>query len=101
MSEVLETIRIERPDDGIMTVRLARPEVHNAQNPTMLYEINDALHDAGHDPDVKVVILAADGDNFSSGHDLGDLTWADPPHPVSCWGGYKQPGAEGYMAVEE
>ena len=38
----------------------------------MLYEINAALDFAMHDDAVKVVIMAADGPHFSSGHHLGD-----------------------------
>jgi enoyl-CoA hydratase len=68
----------------------------------MLYELNDAFDEAAADDDVKVVILAADGPHFSSGHDLRD---AGSPmarfRPVSCWGGFDLPGAEGWLAVEE
>ena len=38
----------------------------------MLYEINTALDFAMHDDEVSVVIMAADGPHFSSGHHLTD-----------------------------
>jgi enoyl-CoA hydratase len=67
----------------------------------MLYEINEAFDRAGHDNAVRVVILAADGPHFSSGHDLADRTKMREFTPVSCWGGYNLPGAEGFLAIEE
>ena len=67
----------------------------------MLYEINDAFDKAGHDNDVKVVVLAADGPHFSSGHDLRDREPFTEFDPVTNWGGYDKPGQEGHQAMEE
>ena len=36
----------------------------------MLSELNEAFDRAARDDDVRVIILAADGNHFSSGHDL-------------------------------
>lgn len=67
----------------------------------MLYELNDAFDVAAQDDDVKVVILAADGPHFSSGHDLYADWFSRPPHKaVGVWGGFDLPGCEGYMAIE-
>ena len=95
------SVRLERPDPAILRIVLARPDTRNAQDVKMLYALNDAFDVAAQDNDVKVIILAADGPHFSAGHDLRcdwDLTGAEP---VSCWGGFGLPGAEGWMAVEE
>ncbi|MEW6472236.1 MAG: enoyl-CoA hydratase [Actinomycetota bacterium] len=94
-------IRYEPPEAGVARVVLARPEARNAQDKHMLYELNDAFDRAAHDNDVRVVILAADGPHFSSGHDLRDSSKMRDFEPVSCWGGYNLPGAEGFMAIEE
>ena len=97
-----DRIRIERPADHVLRIVLARPEAHNAQDVRMLYELNDAFDLGAQDDDVKVIILAADGRNFSSGHDLNE-DWPSGPFateggsgrsPVGCWGGFSQPGAE-------
>jgi len=96
-----ETIRYEPPADGVARIILARPEVRNAQNKQMLYEINDAFDTAARDDRVKVVILSADGPHFSSGHDLTDIDPHNDHRPVGCWGGFDLPGAEGWMAMEE
>lgn len=62
----------ETLDGGrIARIWLNRPEAHNAQNRTLLVELDNAFLRAEADDDVRVVILAAKGRNFSAGHDLG------------------------------
>ncbi len=97
----LETLRYEQPDPRVARIVLDRPESRNAQNRRMTYELNEAFDRAAQDDGVKVIILAAEGPHFSSGHDLRDTTLGDHFEPVSTWGGFSQPGAEGYMAWEE
>jgi enoyl-CoA hydratase len=94
-------VRIERPGAEIMRIVLSRPEAANAQDVRMLYELNDAFEIGAQDDGVKVIILAADGDHFSAGHDLKETWRIDGKPPVSCWGGFELPGAEGWMATEE
>jgi enoyl-CoA hydratase len=94
-------IRYEPPKAGVARIVLARPETHNAQDKAMLYELNAAFDEAAADNEVRVVVLAADGTHFSSGHDLRDRSTLADFEPVSCWGGFDLPGAEGWMAVEE
>jgi enoyl-CoA hydratase len=96
-----ESIRYEQPAEGVARIVLARPETRNAQDKRMLYELNEAFDTAAQDDTVKVVILAADGPHFSSGHDLRDRARMSAFTPVSCWGGFDLPGAEGWMATEE
>ncbi len=98
----LETIRYERPAPGVARVVLNRPERANAQNRQMLYELNAALDHGAADDDVRVIIVAAAGRHFSSGHDLsGGEDWALEDVGVGTWGGYGQPGMEGHWAGEE
>ena len=66
----------------------------------MLYELNDALDLACHDDNCKVIVLSADGPDFSSGHDLKDREPMDHK-PVGTWGGFRQPGIEGHWSYEE
>ncbi|MFC9833738.1 hypothetical protein ACFVKB_07960 [Rhodococcus sp. NPDC127530] len=64
----------------------------------MLYELDDALAQAALDPAVKVIILAADGPNFSSGHEIGAGT-ALPCRPTATiQSGLDEPGAAGHYA---
>jgi enoyl-CoA hydratase len=95
-----ETIRYEQPSPGVARVVLDRDETRNAQNLQMTYELDDAFRRAAHDDDVRVVVLAADGKHFSSGHDLADRGRLTDFDPRSYWGGAGRPGAEGHMARE-
>jgi enoyl-CoA hydratase len=95
-----QTIRYEVLPDAIARITLARPERRNAQNKRMTYELNDAFDLAARDGDVKVIILAADGPDFSAGHDLRDPESVNDFHPVGTWSGFDLPGGEGIMALE-
>lgn len=98
-------IRYDQPDPDIARIVLARPEKRNAQDARTLYELNAAFDRAAHDDEVKVIILAADGPHFSSGHDLmPDETITDVHaeyEVVGCWSGFGRDGAEGFMAMEQ
>lgn len=71
-----DTIRYE-VDGAVATITLARPEMANAQNMRLIDEVDAAFKFAGHNEAVRVVILAADGAHFSSGHDLKELVGPD------------------------
>jgi enoyl-CoA hydratase len=67
-----ELVVYETLDEGrIARIWLNRPEAHNAQSRTLLVQLDEAFLRAEADDDVRVVILAARGKNFSAGHDLG------------------------------
>src|ERR1700736_1306789 len=67
-----ELVAYETLDDGrIARIWLNRPEAHNAQSRGLLVQLDEAFLRAEADDDVRVVILAARGRNFSAGHDLG------------------------------
>ncbi|MDH5381050.1 MAG: enoyl-CoA hydratase-related protein [Cyclobacteriaceae bacterium] len=56
--------------DGIGTITLNRPEVYNALNDEITYELQDALKLASKDDEVRVLILTGEGKAFCSGQDL-------------------------------
>jgi enoyl-CoA hydratase len=97
------SIRYEQPEAGIVRIVLARPETRNSQDTKLLYELNDAFDKAAQDDAVKVIVLAADGPHFSSGHDLReDLAGAMSGHQtVGTWCGFGCAGAEALMAREK
>jgi enoyl-CoA hydratase len=67
-----EQVTYETLDDGrIARIWLNRPDAHNAQSRTLLVALDEAFGRAEADDEVRVVILAARGKNFSAGHDLG------------------------------
>jgi enoyl-CoA hydratase/carnithine racemase len=59
--------------EGIATVTLNRPEKRNALSLELMEQLTCTLADIGRRADVRVVILAAAGAVFSSGHDLAEL----------------------------
>jgi len=54
---------------GVITMN--RPQRRNALSLEMMLELIACLNTVGQDPALRVVILAAAGKVFSSGHDLG------------------------------
>ena len=57
--------------DKVAKITMNRPEVRNAESQQMSREIQEAFKMAEADDDVRVIILAGAGPDFSSGHDLG------------------------------
>ncbi|GIX29397.1 MAG: methylglutaconyl-CoA hydratase [Burkholderiales bacterium] len=55
---------------GVATLRLNRPEVHNAFDDALIAQLGDALHHLEQDQAVRVVVLAAEGPSFCAGADL-------------------------------
>ena len=66
-----ETVRVERDGRGVATLWLARAEKHNALSSEMIGEVTAAAEALGADPEVRVVVLAAEGTSFCAGGDLG------------------------------
>jgi enoyl-CoA hydratase len=99
-----DSIRYEEPAERIARIVLARPEKRNAQDTKLLYELNDAFDRAAQDDGVSVVILAADGPHFSSGHDLSEpekYQVMAEYRTVGTWCGFTCDGQHGQMAREK
>ncbi len=73
MSSVLET-RNNDIADGVLTLTLNRPEQRNSLTRELMSEITAAITTAGADPDVRVIVISANGPAFCAGHDLKELT---------------------------
>jgi len=100
-----DAILYETPAPHIARIVLNRPDSRNAQDTGLLYALNEAFDRAAQDDSVKVIILAAAGPHFSSGHDLREGgAIADQMAPfdvVGTWCGFGCAGAEGRMAREK
>jgi enoyl-CoA hydratase/carnithine racemase len=59
--------------DGIATVALDRPDRKNPLTFDSYAELRDWFRDLSYDDDVKAVIFASNGGNFSSGGDVHDI----------------------------
>ncbi len=59
---------------GVLLLTLARPDRRNSLSEAMLRALQAAIADAGADPAIRAVVLAAEGSVFCAGHDLKELT---------------------------
>ncbi|TAM74058.1 enoyl-CoA hydratase/isomerase family protein [bacterium] len=69
MHMTYETIHVERVEEGIATLTLARPDVRNAVSLQMIDELRDAVGALARDRDLRAMILRGEGAAFSSGGD--------------------------------
>lgn len=49
---------------GVRSIILCRPDKHNAITPALRDELSAAINEADADPDVRVILLAAEGPAF-------------------------------------
>src|SRR5258707_6638391 len=56
--------------EGVARITLNRPEVYNALNDVITYELQDAFKVVAKDELVRVVVLTGEGKAFCSGQDL-------------------------------
>jgi len=99
----LTTLGVE-VGDGVATVTLQRPEVHNAFDPTMVEELASVWQALRADPEVRAIVLTGSGDKaFCTGIDRSTVpefessdltydpfTYEDPgkqlgPKSQGCW----------------
>jgi len=64
------SVIIDIDADGVATVTMNRPEVHNAFDEDLIEKLYAGVNTLEADPSVRVVVLAAMGKSFSAGADL-------------------------------
>lgn len=64
------TIKLSARAVGVAQVTMARPNVFNAFDETMVGELDEAFKRLIADPAVRVIVLAGEGKHFSAGADL-------------------------------
>ena len=72
---------IHKTSSGILQIGFNRFEKKNAITHAMYNAMRKALESAGHDPDIRVVLLHGSDEIFSAGNDLGDLNNREPGVP--------------------
>ncbi|MET9956577.1 enoyl-CoA hydratase family protein [Streptomyces sp. NPDC006339] len=90
-------VSTSRPDKGVARVTVDFPPV-NALPVRGWYELADALRAAGRDPEVRCVVLAAEGRGFNAGVDIKELQ-RDPGHDALI--GVNHGCAEAFAAVHD
>jgi enoyl-CoA hydratase/carnithine racemase len=68
---------IAETSKGVLTLTLNRPEKKNALTPDMYQALADGIDGAEHDPDVRCVLIQAEGDMFTAGNDIADFAAAN------------------------
>jgi enoyl-CoA hydratase/carnithine racemase len=67
-------LKIDKAEQGIFRITLDDQKNKNALSEAMMEQLKNSLNDASDDNSVKVVVIAASGDVFSSGHNLKEIT---------------------------
>ena len=80
MEQILSETR-----DGVMTVHLNRPAKKNALTKAMYDALTDCLARASGDDGVRVVVIAATGDDFCAGNDILDFAQDFPAMQAECF----------------
>lgn len=65
-----QTVLSHLNEQGILTLTLNRPEVHNAFNEEMIQRLTDLFQEADQNNDIRLIILQANGESFCAGADL-------------------------------
>jgi enoyl-CoA hydratase/carnithine racemase len=75
--EMSEHVRIERANN-VLAITLARPDRRNAITVAMYAALAEAFESAGGDPEVRVITIRGEGQDFAAGNDLADFLHALP-----------------------
>lgn len=68
----METLKVDKHDDGVVVVRLARPPV-NAVNKKMIAELTETFNGLSADKMTRAIVLSAEGEKaFCGGIDLAE-----------------------------
>ena len=79
--QTYKTLLLDKKDQ-ITTLTLNRPQKKNAMNPTMMYELSDALTEVEQDDDCRVLVITGAGDSFTSGLDLQEFFYDTEGKPA-------------------
>ena len=66
----MQTIQSTLSSNGVLTLTMNRPEVHNAFDSTMIRELTEALQDAADIDEVRILVITGAGSCFSAGADI-------------------------------
>ena len=72
-SEEYEEYIETKVNNGVLTVSLNRPEVHNAMSPRLIDELTRLFGDIRSRDDVRIVVLTGSGRSFCAGADLASM----------------------------
>jgi enoyl-CoA hydratase len=65
-----ENLSFEYPEDGVLLIKINRPDRLNAMSETMHTQLSNVWLDIDKDPETRVVVVTGEGRSFSAGGDL-------------------------------
>ena len=74
--KINDILKIDKTQTGVLRLILNDPDNKNALSDQMMHQLHQCISDASSNNSVKVIIIAAVGDVFCSGHNLKDITKA-------------------------
>jgi enoyl-CoA hydratase len=95
-----ERVTYDVPVERVARATLTRSEMGNLADVHLFYQLDAAYRRAAADDSISVLVIAAEGDDFSLGHDVDSLFSTDGMDQVTLEGGMGRPGIEGDMAWE-
>ncbi len=96
--EDFDTVRIERPAEGVGQIVLDRPHRMNTISPQLMADLDDALDALAADDETRAVLLTGAGDRaFSAGADVQATAAGDPIDTVDL----SRQGQETFGRLEE
>jgi len=84
----MQTLRLET-EDGVRVIVLCRAQQYNTITPQLRDELAQAIDDADADPDVRVIVLRAEGRAFCAGY---GLDWATAAQAAETAGAPREDG---------
>ena len=72
MSDVIEQ---QTDENGVLTIRMNRPDVLNSLNSDIVFALIDAFKAAAENDDVRAIVLTGNGRGFCAGADLAGGNW--------------------------
>ena len=69
-----EPLVLAARDGAVLRLVLNRPAARNALSERLMAALQEALEEAAHDRESRVIVLAAEGPAFCAGHDLKEMT---------------------------
>ena len=76
MEDKQKILLTEITKEGILRIVMNDPNSKNALSEIMINSLIEKIHEASLDNSIRVIVLAANGNVFSSGHDLKEITAA-------------------------
>ena len=76
MKEHLKILIKEKSEEGVLRLIMNNLDQRNALSESMISILIDEIKDASSNQSIKVIVLAANGNIFCSGHDLKEITAA-------------------------